>query len=395
LKTSPRKVTRPLLLLILLLVVVAAGCTSRIGTSWPVLGTTEMNGRTRIIVGYNTILALLDPSNGSVAQLEDAEGRVRTDENGNPRRWLVDGGSMEKAEFFGRPVALEDGYMLFPSHNNRLLKVDMLGARVEDVKGIPLNNPVITDLAASDDIIYAPLQFGDVVALDRDTFSEVWRAPVTGGVWSAPVIQDGVMYVAGVNHFLYAFDAETGKALWTEPVDLGGVAGASPLVTEDAIYIGSFAHKLFKISKEGQVLGTFEGNNWFWSTPVLIDGTIYATDLGGYVYAVNAEDMTQIWGLKVAGRGIRPSPIVSGDYVVAASRDGSVYWLNRETGELIKRYEIEGHPEILSDMLLLEPSDTLQISEPLIVVGTSDTGKLAVAFPLNPESGYQGWIYSR
>jgi outer membrane protein assembly factor BamB len=173
------------------------------------------------------------------------------------------------------------------------------------------------------------------------------------------------------------------------------VAGASPLVTEDAIYIGSFSHKLFKISKDGQVLATFEGNNWFWSTPVLIDGTIYATDLGGYVYAVNAADMTPVWSVKAAGRGIRPAPIVSGDYVVAASRDGSVYWLNRGTGELIKRYEIEGHPEILSDMLLLEPSDTLQISEPLIVVGTSDTGKLAVAFPLNPESGYQGWIYSR
>lgn len=393
--TFTRKVSRPLVLLVLLLVVVASGCTSRIGTSWPVLGTVEMNGRTQIIVGYNTVLSLLDPSNGSVTQLEDAEGRTRSDENGNPRRWLIDGGSMEKAEFFGRPVALDDGILLFPSHNNRLLKVDLLAARIDDPKGIALNNPIITDLVATDDLIYVPLQFGDVVALDRDTFSEAWRAPVTGGVWSPPVVQEGVMYVAGVNHFLYAFDATTGEALWAEPVDLGGVAGASPLVTEDAIYIGSFAHKLFKISKEGQVLAVFEGNNWFWSTPVLIDGTLYATDLGGYVYAVNADDMTQVWGVKAAGRGIRPSPIVSGNYVVAASRDGKVYWLDRATGEVVKTHEIEGHPEILSDMLLLEPSDTLQISEPLIVVGTSDTGKLAVAFPLNPESGYQGWIYSR
>jgi len=383
------------MLVALLLAAVSAGCSTRIGTSWPMLDTVEMGGRTRIVVGYNTIVALLDPSNGSVTQLEDSEGRVRNDENGNPRRWIIDGGSKEHAEFFGRPLRLDDDYLLFPSANNRLLKVDLKGALIDppDAKGIPLSSPAIANLVASDIIIYASLKYGDVVALDRDTYTELWRASVPEGVWSAPVIQDGILYVSGINHFLYAYNAETGAPVWS--VDLGGLVGASPLVTADAVYIGSFDHKMFKISKDGQILAAFEGNNWFWSTPVLADGVLYATDLGGSVYAINPTDMTAVWSLKVASRGIRPGPIVSGDYVVAASRDGSVYWLTRKTGELVKRRELDGRPEILSDMLLLEPSDSLDISEPLIVIGTVDTARLAIAFPLNPDSGYQGWIYSR
>ena len=121
----------------------------------------------------------------------------------------------------------------------------------------------------------------------------------------------------------------------------------------------------------------------------------YTTDLGGYVHALNADDMTPIWSVKVASRGIRPAPIVADDYVVVASRDGSVYWLDRGTGEQVHRRELEGHPEILSDMLLITREDVPEINEPLIVVGTADTARLAVAFPLNPTSGYQGWIYSR
>jgi outer membrane protein assembly factor BamB len=392
LNTSKRKASRPLVLLALLLAVVAAGCSSRIGTSWPVLDTVELYGQERILVGYNTIAVLLDPSNGSVTQLQDENGNPRMDGD-NPRRWTIDGGQLEKAEFFGRPVQLDDDFWLFPSHNNRLLKIDLKAARVDTPTGITLKSPVIADLVATDDLIYVPLQYGDILALDRGTMAELWRAPAPDGVWSAPVINDGVMYVSAINHFLYAYDAKTGEKVWDEPIDLGGLAGASPLVTEDAIYIGSYGHKMFKISKDGQILATFEGTNWFWSTPVLIDGTLYTTDLGGYVYALNADDMTQIWGVKAAGRGIRPAPLVVDDYVVVASRDGSIYWLNRGTGELVHRRELEGHPEILSDMLLLERSETL--NESLIVVGTADTARLAVAFPLNPNSGYQGWIYSR
>jgi outer membrane protein assembly factor BamB len=139
---------------------------------------------------------------------------------------------------------------------------------------------------------------------------------------------------------------------------------------------------------------------------------LYAADLAGYVYALNPDDLTQIWGTKAASRGIRPAPLVTDEFVVAASRDGKVYWLARETGEVVFSKEVEGRPEILSDLLLLEPTAAsedaegedgenaettpeLKIDEPMVLVATLNNSHLVVAMPLDYTSTYPGWVYAR
>ena len=78
--------------------------------------------------------------------------------------------------------------------------------------------------------------------------------------------------------------------------------------------------------------------------------------------------------------------------VIVAARDGKVYWLDKRGGELINAREIEGAPELLGDLLLLEPGETLDIDEPLLIVSSVDTGKLLIAFGVD---GRQTWIYRR
>ncbi|MCU0511143.1 MAG: PQQ-binding-like beta-propeller repeat protein [Anaerolineae bacterium] len=391
-----------LLMVLVAVLLVATGCApTRIGVSWPVMQPIELNGKLRVLVAYNQVVTLIQPHNGTLARLEDASGDPRTDESGNPLFWTLDGHQYENAQFFARGLDLGEALYLLPAYNNRLLTVDMLRARPDSTAGIPLPAPVIADVAVSEDTLYVPLKFGSVVALDRDTYAERWTAITRDGAWSAPLLVDGVLYVSSVDHHLYAFDAETGAAVWEEPVNLQGLAGATPLYHDGFLYVGSYSHHVYKISTAGEIVASFKANNWVWSTPVLYDGLLYVTDLSGYVFAINPEDMTQVWATKAATRGIRPGPLVTEDMVVVASRDGFVYWLSRQTGDVLDSYEIQSRPEILSDLVLIpasEPQDRSNpenIDEPLILVSTTNTAHLVVAVPLDYTNDNFGWNYSR
>lgn len=381
---------------VILAVIMAAGCVPvRTGVSWPVLDTIEMNGETRLLVAYNHVMTLVEPSNGAVTRLENSEGEVRFDEQGNPRNWSIDGHQYENAQFFARPVFLDDETLLFSAYNNRLLEVDLLTATLASTTGIALTGPTIAEAVITDEMVYVPLKDRNLVALDRDNYDLQWTAQTDAGVWSAPVLVDNVLYVAAIDHHFYAFDAETGENVWDNPIDLQGLAGAAPLYHDGFLYIGSYSHKVFKISLDGTIANEYQANNWIWSTPVIADDVLYVTDLSGYVHAINPDDMTALWSVKAGTKGIRPAPLVTDDYVIVASRDGVVYWLARTNGEVLHRREIEARPEILSDIVLLEPSETLQISEALIVISTVDPAHLVYAFPLDYTSGYQGWAYRR
>jgi hypothetical protein len=393
---------RLLLFVALLLLITTACAPTRIGVSWPVVAPLEMNGQTRLLVAYNHVVTLIEPTNGSLTQLQTPDGQPRVDDSGNPRRWSIDGHQFDNAQFFAAPLQLNDEKLLFPAYNNRLLEVDLLTATVENRVGIPLPEPTIAQAILTDGLYIVPMKFRNIVAIDRVSQTTAWTFETQHGIWDAPIlvadapeIGADTLYVASVDHNLYAIDAATGKRAWSEPVDLEGLAGASPLYDDGFLYVGSYSHKVFKVTTTGEVVGSVEGNDWVWSTPVMYAGTLYFNDLSGYVYAVNPDDMSVLWSVRASSRGIRPSPLVTEEYVIVASRDGVVHWLDRADGTTRHSRTIEGNPEILSDLLLIEPSATLPIAEPLVVVSTLNTARLVVAFPLDYSSGYPGWAYAR
>jgi len=107
------------------------------------------------------------------------------------------------------------------------------------------------------------------------------------------------------------------------------------------------------------------------------------------VYALNPADLSEIWKVQATSRGIRPSPLVTGDYVIVAARDGLVKWLNRQDGATV--YERNAEAEVLSELLLIEPSDALNLPQPLVIVSTVAPNRLLIAYTLN-EAGQQ-WVY--
>ena len=370
----------------------ATGCVgARMGVSWPSVGVISVNGEENIALAYNNNVAILNPANGAPLRLiNPISGRAMLDSENNPRSWILHGSNNEGAQFYSLPVVVDEETMLVAANNGRLLKLDSV--LLEVTQSITLADKVVANTVEADGILYIPYQNGGLSARSMVDYREIWRFHTEEGIWATPLLAGELVIASSIDHHLYALDRNTGRLIWS--VDLGGSVASTPLLANNRLYIGSFNKSFFEISLEGEILSRYETQNWVWGKPAIDErGVVYVADLSGYVHALDSErNLSEIWSNQVAERGIRAGPIVYLDRVIAASRDGRVYWLDRRDGVLINSREIDNRPELLGDMLLLEPSETLNIDVPLLVAASVDEGRLLIAFEVD---GRQAWVYPR
>jgi outer membrane protein assembly factor BamB len=352
--------------------------------------------RQGIMVAYQDRIVMVNPANGDpLSLLNPTDCTPRPpDESGNARVWDFRAGGKQ---FFTTPVALDETNILTIAYDQHLFSIDSSVVRTENTTGVPIGGRTghaVTDLVISDDMIYIGLAQKDLVALDRTTYDVRWAFPTDHGVWSKPVLDNGTLYFTSLDHNLYAVNAETGAELWS--VDLEGAAAATPLLHEGRLYIGSFARRIYEISTDGEVLNTFDTTDWVWGTPTIVDNTLYVGDLGGNIYALDtSSNLQELWRQKVANGAIRATPVITEDRIIVAARDRKVYWLNRADGT---PFQLEGTPlvreleaSIFSDILLIEPSSGVDIEEPYVVVSSTSTNQLLVAYTL--DNGELRWTY--
>lgn len=378
----------------LFMMIVSVSCVPpRIGVSWPAVSLLSLYGQDNIIVSYADHIAVLNPANGTPLKVLDSAGQARKDENGVDRIWSFQQSDYEGAQFFANPIQIDEETMLLIGHNERLYELDIPSAKVLGAVGTPLPGKVLADLAFDERYFFLPLETGGIAALDKDSYETRWVAEERSqGVWSSPIIVEDVVYFTALDHYLYAINAQDGTLLWR--TDLEGAALASPLFYAGRLFVGSVANRVFEISTDGEILSQFQTRDWVWSRPIIDGEILYVADLGGYVYALDTNDgLNEVWSVKVSTRGIRPSPIVTEDYVIVASRDGTVHWLDKIDGVELFFKEVEGRPEILSDMLLVRPSETLDLPEPMLIVATMNPSHLLISY--NLDTGRENWVYRR
>ncbi|MDX1994921.1 MAG: PQQ-binding-like beta-propeller repeat protein [bacterium] len=373
---------------VLLLALTASACAPvRTGTAWADISI--FGDQQNIFVAYNDQLDLVDVSDGERAVLLDAEGNQRRQE-GELLRWNLRD-SENNLQFFSTPVPLDEDTLLVADYNNRLWRINLEAARIDNPSNVVLPGHIVADVTVEGDTVFVPLSERNLMALNLDDFSTRWMFETERGVWSKPLVLDGVVYFTSMDHHFYAVDAESGEEVWR--LDLQGASAAAPLYDAegDRFFVGSFARRLFEVSRSGEIVSEYETEDWVWNTPVLADGYLYTADLSGYVYALSTFDggLTEVWKTRATGAGIRPAPAVAEDVVVVAARNGRVVWLERDSGATIFERNVES--EVLSDILLIEAGET--VTEPLVVVSTVSQSRMLVAFIL--ESGEEFWTFRR
>jgi outer membrane protein assembly factor BamB len=354
--------------------------------SWPALSL--IGDEQNIVMAYKDRIVMVNPIDGTPVKLRDADGEVRLDENGNARVWEFMGGEGSgSSQFYTDPVQINPQTLLVAAYNRRLYEIDLATARSNVTDGIELPGQVVANPIVADDLLVIGINERNLIAYDADGPTERWRIATNQAVWSEPLVIDGVIYFTSLDHYLYAINAADGSERWR--LDLGGAAPEAPVFFDNHLYIGSLARKIYQISLAGEIIAEHTTDDWIWGTPAVVDSVLYAGDMGGAVYAleITGDGFREVWRSQVSDRAIRTTPLVSGEYVVVGSRDHRVYWLNRESGTTFFPREVPG--EVLSDLLLIEPSETVNIPEPYVIVATPDNAGALFAFTL--QNGERVW----
>jgi outer membrane protein assembly factor BamB len=194
---------------------------------------------------------------------------------------------------------------------------------------------IVGSLVIANDTLYISSSDGMVYALDAIHGDFKWRSEsLADKLWTSPVIQGDTLYVSTFDGHIYALSAETGKALnWSFQAPAG--FASRPVIYGDTIFLGSFARHLYAIRIGGdKPLWRFPqekpAGNWFWASPIVREGIVYAGCLDGTLYAINATTGKEIWSYMTRDEENRPSAIVSSpilmdNLLIVVNESGTVY----------------------------------------------------------------------
>ena len=183
---------------------------------------------------------------------------------------------------------------------------------------------------------------GKVYALDA-TLRSIWEYDTGEQIWSSPAITDDTLFIGSFGKKLYALDIADGSQRWT--FETQGAIMTTPLVHEDKVYFGTFGRRFYALDiASGEEVWRFPADdsdedkpkNWFWAAPLVSNGTIYAPNMDGKVYALDAETGALINEFDLGGQ-IVSSPVVIElvteeeevySLIIVATQEGEVYSLN-------------------------------------------------------------------
>jgi outer membrane protein assembly factor BamB len=193
-----------------------------------------------------------------------------------------------------------------------------------------------------------------------------WTALTGSLINSSPVVANGVAFVSSTDHELYAFDATTGKKLWTAlnttaPSDRGSFIYSTPVVVNGVVYIGSTDHHLYALNaRTGKILWTAATGDAIFSSAAVVNGKVYIGSDDHKLYAFNASGCggqptcTSLW-TATTGSNIVSSPAVVNGVVYAGSWDHKLYAFDANTGNTLwtarVSWKISSSPAVVNGLI--------------------------------------------
>ena len=104
--------------------------------------------------------------------------------------------------------------------------------------------------------------------------------------WSAPAVDENMVYAGNIDKNLYALNAQTGELRWS--FETAGDAVSEPLVADGVVYVSDSSHETRRGPRHlyvldaatGAQLWVFETTSTFLPAPALGENVIYVTTTG-------------------------------------------------------------------------------------------------------------------
>lgn len=262
------------------------------------------------------------------------------------RRTVLTTGGVVVSSLLARPAAGQTSTdQAWPQYgtdsSNTATVEEQAGVRADPARQweLDIKTPVRSGIVSAGDSIFTFGSNGDLYAVDSSqnvrTFA-VGAAP--NGVshdkrsrTALPAIDDGALYLGGLDGSLYAIDIESRSQIWSKPV--GNPIRASPVVAGGSITVvatnGTVA-SVDPVSGDEQWSHGIEGR--VVATPAVAGGTVFVGAESGSVTALDADTGEKVWTFD-AGAAVTAALTLGESRVFVATEDGTVYALSRKSGK--------------------------------------------------------------
>jgi outer membrane protein assembly factor BamB len=194
--------------------------------------------------------------------------------------------------------------------------------------------------------VYVGDQSGTIYALSLDDGSITWSEQVGGRADTPIAVADGNAFVVGRDVdtprvVLAAFDGATGERAWSPlSLQVSSTAGSAPTAGGGSLFLGSADRRVRALDAangderwNALVLSVFSP-----ATALAYDGeSVYAADVAGGLYRLNAADGARLWSFHVNEAVLRSAPVVSGSYGLLGLGNGGMVAVDVESGHLVWR----------------------------------------------------------
>jgi outer membrane protein assembly factor BamB len=201
-------------------------------------------------------------------------------------------------------------------------------------------------IAASGNALFVASGYGEVVALDAATGGRIWTSKISGPARSAPTAADGKVYVVTSTTVLHALNQSDGTEAWQYPgipESAGVLSAASPAVSGDTVVVPYSSGEVIAFSTatgelkwaDAAIRSTrtlaVSGITDVAASPVISDGIVYASGVGGRTIAVRLGNGERVWEQSI---GSASTPVVSGNAVFIIDLQDNLVAMDRATGAI-------------------------------------------------------------
>ncbi len=164
--------------------------------------------------------------------------------------------------------------------------------------------------------------------------------PTKTTYFAPPVFAGDQMLIAGYDNTLYSYNPVSGAENWT--FDNNNRFIASPLVLEDGIYAPNADHNLYALSLNGSLRWTFETADPLWATPVTDGEKLYLAAMDHNVYAINPANGQQIWSTDIGGTTVSTPTLSEEGLLYVGTFEKEVVALKTANGSEVWRTAVDG-----------------------------------------------------
>lgn len=321
-----------LLAVLAVLAVLMTGCISGVTeVGWS--GGTVADNTLFVGARYGRLVSINLETQG-VQRAEQLQGTQSTGLFGcNPYAGCGGGGTAGVA-IYGSPV-VSNGLVYIAGYNGRVFAYQQDNIATQRWV-YPIDDhvePIVGSVVVEDDRLFFGDSDGVFYCLNAANGQELWKKETGDRIWGSAAVAGDVVYIGSFDKNLYAFNVADGSQRWA--VQLDGAIIAQPLIQDGIIYVGVLNKVFYALNQnDGSVRWRFENvDNWFWATPVLVNGTLYAPNLDGNVYIINAAGGSLITSHNV-NAAVASSPVISDDVVIIANREGGIYSIATQNNEI-------------------------------------------------------------